>query len=128
MAMVVTTVEIPDEVASGHDVVAIRRVTTGELYWNGEVSTWTRNESTAAVYPVLRKKWQWPVGFEGVAAMARNQFGDVIGFQSKPNEMPNRWDCTNTILLPLWAFPQLKDFPKPERWQDSLQVNPNFKQ
>lgn len=124
-------IEIPDSVLSEYEATGEHRPPrAGENYWNDaskEVgigpavcTTWN--------FAILRKKWQWPANFEGVAAMARDAAGNIWAFANAPRVDGSTWiHGEGRCYVGEWMHPNL-NFPRPDRWQDSLRINPNFKQ
>lgn len=121
-------IEIPDNVAAEWEVIAYRPAEAGEYFLNSAQEAEQMSYGTVAPWPILRKKWQWPPSFEGVAAMARTSDGKIFAMAAVPTAGLCGWEGgKDYILLKEWAFPNL-NFPRPDRWQDSLRINPNFKQ
>ena len=129
--LVTIEIEIPDSVLCEYDATGeYRAPLADEPYWNDAAKvpgvgpafcrTWN--------FAILRKKWQWPAGFEGVAAMARSVNGLLLAFASVPEPGQSVWQMNVTShMVAEWMHPNL-NFPCPDRWQDSLRINPNFKQ
>ena len=121
-------VEIPDSVAAEWEVVGYRSVNNGEWVLNSKGEPIQLVNDLEAPWLVLVRKWQWPAGFEGVAAMARTPGGGIVAYSSIPRPDCDGWGFDHKAShIADWMHPNL-NFPRPDRWQDSLRINPNFKQ
>jgi len=123
--------ELPEKIAAEFEAIAYRFPRTGEtcLRTDGNGVFVAVVDYGLDHHIILLKKWQWPAGFDGVAAMARDRRGSLFAYEAIPVLSENCFAATrgNICVHAEWMFPSL-DFPRPDRWQDSLRINPNFKQ
>lgn len=95
-----------------------------EPFWSDGEYVGTGPTSMARI--ILRRRWEWPAWLEGMAAVARDKFGNNwYAYRSVPELGGDRWLGLYPVCvgqLPAFIAPH----PDSVDWKETLTINPKW--